>query len=214
MKIFFPVITVLFLTVLFANTANAQLVKIGVGMGLTKLQSPSLYTNNFAIQNVDPVSGYGTVTGYGLGNAYHFGLEAKFNIPLVPITPVAFIDYHLMKGTGNADSMAYSTSQNIFTIGVELEYFIIHLPFVSPYVAVNASENFFGKLETDVSQTGTAWTYPAENRMGGGVGVGAEITLPPIDFDLSLKYNYFNLIGKSSGEQNINSLNLNLELLF
>jgi|GEM_PF-1345269 len=214
MKIFFSTLLVLFLSVLFVNEAGAQSIKIGVGMGLTNLQSPQQYTNGFAIENVDPNSGYGTVTGYGLRNGYHFGIEAKFNFPLLPITPVAFIDYHILKGSGNADSLGYTTSLNIISVGAEAEFFIIHLPFVSPYVAVNISENFFGKLETDVSQTSLAWTYPAESRTGGGLGVGAEISLPPIDFDLSLKYNYFNLIGKSSGEQNINSLNLNLELLF
>ncbi|MHB1686208.1 MAG: outer membrane beta-barrel protein [Ignavibacteriaceae bacterium] len=190
----------------FIQQANAQLFKIGVGGGLTSFQSPASYTNDLTISN-------GNVDSYGFKSNYHVGVEAKFNLPLIPITPVAFIDYHVIKGSGTGDFTGYQTSLTIISIGAEAEFFILPLPFVHPYLALNVSENNFGKLETQ-APNGATLDLPSKSRVGGGAGIGTEITIPPVNFDLSLKYNVFNLVGKSAREENINAVTLNLMLLF
>ena len=207
MKRLFSISLFSLLSIIFVNTTNAQLVKIGVGGGTTIFQSPAMFTNNFSLVN-------GDVLAFGFKNAYHLGVEAKFNIPMLPITPVAFIDYHILKGSGSNDSLGFSTSMNIFTIGAEAEYSFIPLPFVHPYLLINITENNLGQVETQASNGASIVNIPSKSRIGAGAGIGAEVTIPPVNFDISLKYNTFNLVGKASGEQSINSLNLSLELLF
>ncbi|MFO7448156.1 MAG: hypothetical protein R6W90_17485, partial [Ignavibacteriaceae bacterium] len=65
--------------VIVNNTANAQGIKLGIGGGLTSIQSPDLYTED---------------EGLGFSSEYHFGGKIKFDIPIVPITPYAHITYH------------------------------------------------------------------------------------------------------------------------
>lgn len=196
----------IFFFLLFMQRTDAQLLKIGVGGGLTSFQSPALYANDISLTN-------GNVDAYGLKNNYHFGVEAKFNLPLFPITPIAFFDYHVMKGTGSGDYTGYQTSLSILSIGAEAEYFVMPLPFVHPYLAINISENNFGKLEIQ-APGGATLDSPTQSRIGGGIGIGTEITIPPVNFDLSAKYNSFNLLGKSSGEQSVNVVSVSLMLLF
>ncbi len=202
---YISVILFLFM-LLFIQSADAQLLKIGVGGGLLSLQSPNYYTNNISLTN-------GNVDAYGLKNNYQFGVEAKFNLPLFPITPVAFINYGILKGTGSGDYTGYQTSLSIFSIGAEAEYFALPFPFMRPYVALNISENNFGKLEIE-APSGATLDSPTLSRLGGGIGIGAEITIPPVDFDLSAKYNVFNLVGKNSGEKSVNAFSVSLMLLF
>lgn len=194
------------LLLLFMQSADAQLLKIGVGGGLLSLKSQNYYTNNISLTN-------GNVDAYGLKNNYLFGAEVKFNLPLLPITPVAFINYNILKGTGSGDYTGYQTSLNIFSIGAEAEYFVLPFPFVRPYLALNISENNFGKLEIE-APSGATLDSSTLSRLGGGIGIGAEITIPPVDFDLSAKYNIFNLVGKSSGEKSVNAFSVILMLLF
>ncbi|MCL5031252.1 MAG: porin family protein [Bacteroidetes bacterium] len=191
-----------FLFFLFlSNIASAQLVRFGLGGGLTSLKSPDAFVNS--IEN----------NGLGFSNNYHLTAIVKFNFPLIPITPAAFIDYHILRGSGSRNSNNIETSLNIFSIGVEGELIIIPLPLVKPYVAADISYNKFGDLQ-ETSQLGSG-SQPGMTRYGGALGVGAEITaLPSIDLDLSIKYQLFNLVGKDSNESNINGITLNLILLF
>ncbi|MHB8579659.1 MAG: outer membrane beta-barrel protein [Ignavibacteriaceae bacterium] len=198
---------ILFLFVLlFFQQVNAQLFKIGVGGGLLSLQSPALYKNDISLTN-------GNVDAYGLNNNYHFGVEAKFNLPLFPITPVAFIDYHVFRGSGSGDYTGFQTSLNMITIGAEAEYYFLPLPFLRPYLSVNISENSFGKLEIQ-APGGATLDSPSYSRIGGGAGIGAEVTITPVNFDLYSQYNSYNLVGKNSGEQSVNAVSVNLMLLF
>ena len=190
-----------FLFLLLSNITSAQLVRFGLGGGLTSIKSPDSYVNS--IDN----------NGLGFSNNYHLTAIVKINFPLLPIKPAAFIDYHILRGSGTRNSDNIETSLNIFSIGVEGELTILPLPLVTPYAVVDLSYNKFGDLQ-ETSQLGSA-SQPGVTRYGGALGVGAEITaLPSLDLDLSLKYQVFNLVGKDSNESNINALTLNLILLF
>lgn len=182
---------------LFNNTLHAQLIKFGLGVGLTDVTAPSEYTNS--ISN----------NGAGFGANFNFGAQARFNLPLVPLTPIVFVNYHMLRGNGTVNNINIKTSENILSIGAEAEYNILPLPFVKPYVSLEIAVNNLGDLSNGITNQGSATRY------GGAIGVGTIITiLPVIDLDASLKYNMFNLVGKDSGEENIDALTLCLAVIF
>ncbi len=186
---------------MISNIASAQLVQFGLGGGLTSLKSPDAFTNN--IEN----------NGLGFSSNYHLTAIVKLNFPLIPVTPAAFIDYHVLRGSGTRNSYNIETSLNIFSFGVQGELTIIPLPLLKPYVVAAISYNKFGELQ-ETSQLGSG-SQAGMTRYGGAIGVGAVVTaLPSIDLDLSLKYQLFNAVGKDSNEDSINALTLNLILLF
>ena len=194
--LFFPMLLIL----IFSGLTSAQ-IKIGLGGGLTSIQSPDAYKNDVA-------SG-----GEGFTGNYHLTAIAKLSLPLIPFTPAAFIDYHVLRGSGNRGSYAVETSMNILSIGLEGELTLLPIPVLSPYVCADFALNKFGQLE-ETSQLGSI-VQSGVSRYGVGIGVGAVLTvLPKIDIDGSIKYQLLNLIGKNSGESNINALTLNIILLF
>jgi hypothetical protein len=184
---------------LFTNTSHTQL-RFGIGGGLTSITSPSGYTNSIADN------------GEGFGSNFNFGAQIRLDIPLVPITPIFFADYHMLRGSGSANGFDVSTSQNILSVGVEAEFILLPLPLIKPYVSIEAAINNFGDLKEDTNPGSVSGG--SMSRFGGAVGIGTMVTILPIfDFDLSLKYHLFNLIGKSSGEASIDAFSLNLALI-
>lgn len=201
MKKIIPFLFCAALILLFTNSSHAQMLKFGVSAGLTSMTAPSGYTNNVGAD------------GLGFGSNFNFGVQARIDAPLIPLTPIVFINYHMLRGSGNVDNYTVNTSQNILSAGVEAEFNILPLPLVKPYVSVEAALNSFGDLKADFP--GFSLSQGSMTRYGGALGVGAVITiLPIVDLDASLKYNLFNLIGKSSGESSINALTLDLALIF
>lgn len=196
------VASITLLLIIFISTpSKAQLIKFGIGGGLTSLSGPDSLTKS--ISN----------GGLGFTSNYHFTVMVKFDIPLVPITPGIFIDYHYLKGSGTNNAGNISTEQNIFSIGVEGQYNILPLPLVKPYAAIDIAYNHFGDLQ--VSEASAIFTSSGYNRYGAAIGIGAVVTaIPSIDLDVSLKYNFMNLVGKNSGEGSINATTLNLILFF
>ena len=191
----------LLLILLLSFPTNAQLIKFGIGGGLTAINSPDSLTKS--ISN----------GGLGFTTNYHFTVMAKLDIPLIPITPGVFIDYHYLKGSGTINAGNITTEQNIFSLGIEGQYNIIPLPLVKPYAVVDIAYNHFGNIQ--VSGAGATFSFTGYNRYGAAIGVGAVVTaLPAIDLDVSLKYNFMNLVGKDSGEGSINATTLNLILFF
>ncbi len=190
----------LFMLIIFGSLASAQ-IKIGLGGGLTSIQSPDAFKNDVA-------SG-----GEGFTGNYHLTAMAKLSLPLIPFTPAAFIDYHVLRGSGTRNSYAVETSMNILSFGVEGELTLLPIPILSPYVCADFALNKFGQLE-ETSQLGSI-VQGGKSRYGVGLGVGAVVTaLPKVDIDGSIKYQFLNLIGKDSGESNINALTFNIILLF
>jgi len=190
-----------FCILILQSSSNAQIIKFGISGGLTNVTSPDPYKNDVS-QN-----------GYGFGSNLHFGAQARIDLPLVPINPILFVDYHLLRGEGNRSGTKINTSQNILSIGAEGEYIILPLPFVKPYISLDVSLNKIGELKEE-SSVGTI-TQTGFTRYGGGIGAGAVITiLPVIDLDVSLKYQTLNLVGKTDGESNISLINLNVAVIF
>jgi len=201
MKKNFGFIFILSFLFIFSLTANAQSIRLGLGGGLTSITSPSYYTDN--ISN----------GGYGFKGNYHLGLIAKLNLPLLPITPALFIDYHYLNSSGQFDTAAISFTQRIFSIGAEGEWDFLPLPFVKPYLLVNFALNHFGELQATTANQ--IYGQSSFTRYGVGVGVGTLLSvIPSMDLDLSAKYNFMNLLGKSSGEGDIKAFTLNLLVLF
>jgi hypothetical protein len=129
-----------------------------------------------------PESNFSTLyskSGYTLGGKLRVGL------PAVPFTLVGLLNYSSV--SNDLGIISYSTK--ISTIGAGVEYNVLPLPVVKPYVGVDAAMNL-------VSSTGTN----TATRFGLGIGVGATLDIPlsPISFDLEAKYRFANLVGKSS----------------
>lgn len=194
----FPILLCFIL--IFYNCSKAQ-IKIGLGGGLTSIQTPDAFKNDVS------------KGGLGFTGNYHFTAMAKLSLPLIPFTPAAFIDYHILRGSGTRNSYSVETSMNILSLGLEGELTLLPLPILSPYVCLDVTLNKFGQLE-ETSQLGSI-TQNGMSRYGAGVGVGAVLSiLPKIDLDGSIKYQYLNLIGKNNGESNINALTINIIMLF
>ena len=132
------VILGLSLFILFSSVTSAQSIRLGLGGGLTDITAPSIYNGSVANAN------------YGFSDNYHFTIMAKFNIPLVPITPAAFLDYHILRGSGNYADTAINTSLYILSFGAEGELFVLPLPFIKPYILVDLAYNSFSQLQLDI----------------------------------------------------------------
>jgi hypothetical protein len=182
--------------VLFAAESYAQGLKFGVGGGLSMVQTPDAYANDIADG------------GAGFSSEYHFGIKAKLSLPLVPVTPVAFLNYHLLSGEGESAIGNVESKQNILTVGVGVNYNLIPGP-LSPYAALDLQYNSFGDYEIG------SQTFAGNSRVGLGVGAGVDFTLlPMLDFDVSAKYNMLNLFGKEGEEETIGIITLNLTVMF
>ncbi len=169
----------------------AQGLKIGIGGGFSFVQIPSYYTD---------------VKGFS--SEYHIGIKGKLDIPVIPFTPVGFVEYHFLRGTQTIPVVSADTKQNILSLGVGGEFSMAPGP-LSPYLTVELEYNNFGDLETNGLQTISGFS-----RMGIGFGAGVDLSLIVIDVDVSLRYQMLNLIGKDSGEATIGIINLNAAVFF
>lgn len=189
------------LLLISTSSLNAQ-VKFGISAGLTNITGPTGYTNKI------------TDNGWGFGAALNAGAQLRINIPLVPLTPVIFADYHMLKGSEGTYLGDVKTSQNILSIGANLQYNILPLPLIKPYISVGAALNSFGELKIEYPN-GSSISGKSASRTGGLIGVGTLITaLPAVDIDISLKYQFLNMLGKDDGEESINAVTLNAAILF
>jgi len=191
----------LFLFFLLSTITSAQIVQLGLGGGLTELTSPSIYKGS--ISSAD----------YGFSGNYHFTIMAKFNIPLAPVTPAAFLDYHILRGSGTYNDTAVSTSLSILSFGAEGQFYLLPLPFLKPYVLVDLSYNSFSQLQLNIGSD--SYVQLSHTNIGGALGLGAVFTLlPKIDFDVSAKYNFYNLTGRVNGQEYVKAFTLNVIMLF
>jgi len=169
---------VMFLLLLPSFT-SAQLLQIGAGGGITQVLAPESYTNYYSTE-------------------WNAGVIVKLGLPLLPITPRAFILYNSLWGEDSSSNAEVNLA--IGEIGLGLQYNFVPLPAgFDPYIA----------LDLELSR------YQGLNRFGAGVGLGTEITIIPIiDLDVYACYKMFNLVGKSEGEETISALTLDVFILF
>ncbi len=85
---------------------------------------------------------------------------------------------------------------------------------LSPYLAADIDFNHIG--EVSFEQQPLNFTNPgAISRTGFDAGGGLMFIIPYVfTIDASIKYAVLNVLGKDSGENNINSWNLNVAILF
>lgn len=190
----------LVLMILISAVTFGQGFKFGVGGGLTIFQGPDVLTNDYS-------NG-----GAAMGSEYHVGAKAKLSLPLIPLTPIAFINYHILSSSGDVSGQTIEASSSILSIGAGAEWTLLPGP-LSPYLALDVAMNSIGDMEV-TTPLGTMKSDGA-SRVGVNIGAGAELTLlPAFDIDVSVKYNMFNLIGKEDGEENMSALVFNVSLLF
>ncbi len=175
----------------------AQGIRFGIGGGITNISAPSYYSDN-------------------LPSGFNAGIKIKINMPLSPITPIGYLNYTLLRSTKSFAGQDVKFSQNILSIGAGGEFSILPIPGpVSPYLIADVSYNNFGNLKmepqplTGIISSGSS----SISRFGLGIGVGTDINLIVLKFDLSAKYNMYNLVGKSDNEDTISSIIINLYLM-
>lgn len=181
------------ITISFFSFQNiyGQGLKLGIGGGFSFVQTPAFYTD---------VKDFTT--------EYHIGLKGKLDLPLIPFTPVGFIEYHFLRGTENSPGVSADTKQNILSLGVGAEFSMAPGP-LGPYLTAELEYNNFGDLETAGEPA-----ISGKSRMGIGFGAGVELNLLLIDVDVSLKYQLLNLLGKPGGEETVGIINLNAAVFF
>ena len=155
----------------------------------------------------------------------YFGFViVKLGLPLVPITPRAFILYHTLNGSEDLvdplekgtsiNSTNIENSQSILSVGLGVQYGFIPVPVgVDPYLAIDLLYNKFGEFKQ--TTYGNEETFDGESRFGLGLGVGAEISLIPVlNLDVLVSYQMMNLVGKEEGESSLSTITLDAFLLF
>ncbi|MFC2102971.1 outer membrane protein [Bacteroidota bacterium] len=208
-------ISIVLFSVIFILSINtnvrAQLVRIGVGGGITNITGPDMLTKAVS----EGGSGYST--------EYNFGIVGKIGLPLIPITPRALIIYHKFGGEGtqipalpkgSSQTANVEFSQSILTLGAGVQYGFIPIPVgIDPYLSLDLTFNNMGELTTTID--GTETTIEGTSRTGLQIGAGAEISIiPAINLDIFAGYNLFNLIGKEDGEESMSAINVDIFLMF
>ena len=195
--------TAILFAVMLSFSVNAQSFSIGVGGGLTNVAGSEDFTNETSNN------------GFGYSTEWNGGVIAKIGLPLVPITPRAFILYHSLNGKGTSiNSTDIENSQSILSVGLGVQYGFIPIPVgVDPYLAIDLLYNNFG--ERTQTTFGVDSSFSSVSRFGLGLGVGAEVSIiPMINIDLLVSYQMMNLVGKEDGETALSTLTVDAFLLF
>lgn len=187
---------------LFSNILYAQKTRFGISAGLTGITGSSAYSDG--IEN----------NGLGFGSNFNWGVLLRFEFPeQSPLSSMIYFNEHMLRGSGNVGPLGIKTSQNILSFGLEAQYNVLPLPVFKPYISAEINVNHFGDLTADSVKI--LFNYGSMTRGGIAIGIGTIFALSDdIGLDFSVKFNEFNLIGKSSDEPSINSYSINLALLF
>lgn len=194
---------------LFTLPLNAQLFSIGAGGGLTQIMGPDSYKNEVSDG------------GFGFSSEYNYGVIAKLGLPLIPLTPRAFILSHQLSGEGETQSTPVTSleySQSILSIGLGAQFQFIPVPAgFDPYFAVDLLYNNFSDFTTKTG--GVETKNSGDSRFGAGVSLGSAITIIPIlNLDVMLSYQWLNLVGKEEvnnvSEETISVITFDAFLMF
>lgn len=203
MKKLFSLFMIVFFLVAF-NTTFSQGIKVGPSVGYTLIQSPDMLT-----KKIDE-------GGAGFGNPLHFGLKAKFSLPLIPLRINGHFHYTPFSSEATIGAASIENTMSLMTVSVGGEWALIPGP-LSPYLGLDLQMNSIGEFKTVVKTPGGTNEFKSdgESRWGLGIGAGVEFTLiPKFDLDVAVKYNLLNLVGKESGEESINTITLTVNVLF
>ena len=96
--------------------------------------------------------------GLGYSTEWNIGVVAKIGLPLVPITPRAFILYHSLNNSENIQNIAsakgtsinsdnFKFEQDFLSVGLGIQYGFIPIPVgVDPYLAIDLIYNNFNGI--------------------------------------------------------------------
>lgn len=113
------------------------------------------------------------------------------------------------------DTVYLKSVQNIIPISVGVNWYIFKKAF-SPYITGNLAYNHIVN-SIDIVKMNTELPIATSNqqsRIGGGFGLGIDLNLQIVTLSLVAKYNYVNLIGKTSNETNKNYLDIGFGVIF
>jgi hypothetical protein len=191
MRKLYIILTMIFL---LTGMSFSQGIKLGVGGGLSFMQG-DYYSS------------------LGMDRSYHVGLKAKLDIPLLPITPVAYFNYHFLSGTYNIPftTLSIEPTQNYMQLAVGGEMSLLPGP-LSPYLGLDLVFNNFSEFKVN---SGPLNNQSGFSRVGLAIGAGLELGgIFPINLDASIKYHLLNILGKEDGELTRGAVAVNLVLLF
>ena len=95
------------------NVSFAQGLRLGIGGGLSIVTGPSGLTD--ALSNTATIIS----SGAGFGSEFNIAVKGKLNIPMVPITPTGFIQYHFLNASANLPILGdVESSMNVLSLGV------------------------------------------------------------------------------------------------
>ena len=196
------VLATLLILFVLTSISTAQFVKVGVGGGITQVLAPDGSTKKVS------------EGGLGYSTEWNIGAIGKLDLPLVPITPRAFIIDHMFSGKGTYENQDIENSQTVLEYGVGAQYNFIPAPLgFDPYIALDLSFTNFGDFTQKVN--GVEDKSSGVTRFGGGIGLGSEVSIVPVvNLDLYLCYKMFNLAGKDSGEDTISAVTLDAFITF
>ncbi|MCI0449748.1 MAG: outer membrane beta-barrel protein [Chlorobi bacterium] len=172
-------------------------ISLGPSIGLT------VPTGDYSGTTIDYYNG----TKYGLSSGVNFGAVFKVKLPVVRIR--AALNYSSLSNTGNSEvdkpNSFVEVKHSLFMIsaGPEFSFNVPSSP-VAPYAgidllftSISGETRFQGVSRVE---TGT-YNMAGASRLGVGIGAGVEFGFGgKYAVDLSLRYNFINLIGKKFEE--------------
>lgn len=187
------VISIFILTV-FHNSGSAQIrLALGPVLGLT---SPTV---DYTGETTDFYNG----TKYGVRSAINYGIEGKLS--LGPLNARLAFTYASLSNTGKGDpnspgsTLEISHTLSVISIGTELGFGVPLVP-VRPYIGLDLLFSSIGgtiNFQGTPGVTSDSRSIGSESRTGLGLALGTEVGIGKFELDLSLRYNMYNLFGKS-----------------
>ncbi len=138
-------------------------------------------------------------------NGYNLGGKLKLDIKALPFKLVGHAHYNSFSADIDVFGQEVSVDTEIISVGGGIEYSLLPLPMISPYLSGDLAMNFYSGDNTD-----------SESRFGAGLGVGAQVDLPlmPISFDVEAKYRLNNAFNKEDNEGDSNHFQIWAQVMF
>lgn len=155
----------------------------------------------------------GTQTGYCIGIKGRFELSNNFTFKggigwnKFPRSDIEIVDSGADTSIGRIKA-----STNVVPISVGFNYYVFK-SFLGVYGTGELTYNYISNaVETPMGIDMP--TGPTDSRVGFGIGAGVDFDLPIITLNVEAKYNFMNLIGKVSGEEDKRYVTLSLGVVF
>ncbi|MGB9702146.1 MAG: outer membrane beta-barrel protein [Candidatus Kapaibacteriota bacterium] len=217
-KLFYLSITFL---AIFFNTSFAGALEFGINAGIATPDDKmnQVYNTNTLQLSQDSIANLisnGMKTGYHLGVKVSMPLNSNFSfIGSVGYNSFPQSEIEVRDPASNQLLATLSTSTKVVPVSAGLNFYLFKTV-LSPYIAGDLSYNYIStSVESKfMGTTVPISTTPSDSRFGFGFGIGTDISLGLVDLNIEGKYNYTNLIGKTTNEPNKYYFTLILGLTF